>query len=153
MNCIVDNIGELKKFINELKSYFEYRIGNTRKTCEKARTLSISAPLSPGKPPPMSISCMSLQPIDLAIAINRLHIPMPLLNAFNSLHGLPTWKLKPYKVRPRSIVSCISRTASSSGSQPNFNPRAQSEFFASHRIRITILLDRCRKLSHDSYTG
>lgn len=102
-------------------------------------TLSISVPLAPGKPPPISINCTFSQPIARAIAINRLHIPMPLLNAFNSPHGLPTWKLKPYNVRPRSFVSCINCTASSSGSQPNFEPRGTGVFFESHRMRITIL--------------
>lgn len=113
---------------------------------QKEHTLSIFVPFSPGKPPPISINCTSLQPIVLAIVINRLHISIPLLNAFNSPHGLPTWKLKPCKVRPRSIVSRINRTASSSDSQPNFNPRLHSELFASHCMRMIILSDYCEKL-------
>lgn len=110
-------------------------------------TLSISVPLAPGKPPPISINCTSSQPIARAIAISRLHISMPLLNAFSSPHGLPVWKLKPCNVKPRSFVNCINRTASSSGSQPNFNPRQTGEFFESHRMRITILLrEHCGRL-------
>lgn len=103
------------------------------------RTLSNSVSQSLENPPPMSISRTFLQPIAVAAAIKRLQISIPLRYASNSRHGVPTWKLKPCKFRPRSFARCIKRTASSCGSQPNFDPSDTGEFLASQRMRITIL--------------